>query len=81
MSTATPNTFGLTRMVAHAILTLVVGIVVSICTLIVHALIILFGRRKSVVEKPGGSSESHARACSICQRAGERAAGEVMTSP
>ena len=81
MNTGTQNTVGPTRLVAQAIFTLVVGIFVSICTLIVQALVVLFGRRAKEIEEPAVSNSSPAGSCSICQRSmGERGV-EAVHSP
>ena len=79
MNTRTAGSVGLTRLILQALFSLVVGIFVSICTLVVQALVVISGRRASKSETPYANEAAHEFGCSICQRQISQQRGEVTS--
>ncbi len=77
MNTRTAGSVGLTRLVLQALFSLIVGIFVSICTLVVQAVVVISGRRVSKSETPYTNETVHEFGCSICQRQISQKRGEV----
>ena len=59
---------GLTRLLSQALIALLVGIVVSICALIVQAFLVLSGRRASTSGEQAENAADLHIGCSLCLR-------------
>ena len=59
---------GLTRLLSQALIALLVGIVVSICALIVQVFLVLSGRRVSTSGEQAESAADLHIGCSLCIR-------------
>ena len=69
MSHRSPSGYGLTRLFVQAIIALIIGIVVSICTLLVQIFFVLLGRGPLTSEEHAeNAGELHISGCSLCMR-------------
>lgn len=58
---------GLTRLLVQALFALFVGVVLSICALLVQVFLVLLGRRATSAEELSEDvSDFHASSCSLC---------------
>ena len=69
MDNRSASSLGLTRLLVQAIIALIIGIVVSICTLLVQIFLVLLGRAASTYEEhTQDETGSHVSGCSLCMR-------------
>ena len=69
MDNRSPSGIGLTRLLVQALIALIIGIIVSICTLLVQVFLVLLGRGASTYEEhTQDEAGSHASGCSLCMR-------------
>lgn len=71
---------GPNRLLVHALIALIVGIFVSICTLLVQLFFVLSGRRASSTEELSRNAQAlHVSGCSICAHRNRLNAGVQST--
>ncbi len=69
MENRSPSGIGLTRLLVQALIALIIGIVVSICTLLIQIFLVLLGRGASTYEEhTQDETGSHVSGCSLCMR-------------
>ncbi len=69
MDNRSPSGIGLTLLLVQALIALIIGIVVSICTLLIQVFLVLLGRGASTYEEhTEDETGSHVTGCSLCMR-------------